>query len=179
MVGTVAVLQTDRKSRNCLVCIQHEFHTTALCILAKTIRLTPIAHRQLRGKNKVVFFNSNCFFFFFYLRHRRLTYFLLFLVFLLFLAVRIVVSLFLLLFGIRVRWSFCEVKTETHLGQFTRCYTHTSGTARETFYSVPCGSGSCGRWCLCLCLLFFFGGCMCISLYCSGSWKRKKQNQNF
>lgn len=58
MVGTVAVLQTDRKSRNSVVCIQNEFHTTALCILAKTIRLTPIAHRQQRGKNKVVFFNS-------------------------------------------------------------------------------------------------------------------------
>lgn len=42
-----------------------------------------------------------------------------------------------------------------------------------TVHVIPCGSGSCGRWCLCLCLLFFFGGCMCISLYCSGSWGEK------
>lgn len=39
----------------------------------------------------------------------------------------------------------------------------------------PGGRGSCGRWCRCLCLLFFFGGCMCISLYCSGSYSTHKQ----
>lgn len=50
-----------------------------------------------------------------------------------------------------------------------KCYIHYMSV--ETKHDIPCGNGSCGRWCLCLCLLFFFGGCMCISLYCSGSWK--------
>lgn len=147
---------------------KHEFLTTTLCVLTKTINQLCSNHicGSLGRKEKYFFILWDLF----YLWHRRMTYFLLFLVFLLFLAVRVIVSLFLLLFRIRVGWSFYKVKTETHLGQFKKCYTPTSW---EMFFSVPWGSGSCGRWCLCLCLLFFFGGCMCISLYCSGSWKTK------
>ncbi len=81
------------------------------------------------------------------------------------------------------RPSFSSSSWDQSLMEFLRCQKKKLVSALKTcyiplflctrvVYVVPCGNGSCGRWCLCLCLLFFFGGCMCISLYCSGSWKK-------
>lgn len=39
--------------------------------------------------------------------------------------------------------------------------------------SLPGGTGSWVRLCLCLCLFFFLGGWMCISRHCSGSCGRR------